>query len=247
MNLAVRRSFLKFSFHECAVAALALSAAISPAAVYGRPLPPRAPAKPAPESAGALAPDKGKFRIVLAGQEVGTEDFEISTTGGKWTVRGSTEAHTAGGGDMRTTGLLQLAADGTPIHYAWTADSPKKASGTVDFDGGTAKTSTDFGGGSPYHEDFKFTSPLIIVLDNNLYEQFAVLARLYDWSAGGEQSFPVVIPQDITPGTIKVSVGASASELVVKTADLEIHLFCDASHKLTRIEVPASNVVVERQ
>jgi len=151
---------------------------------------------------------------------------------------------------LKTTGALQLAADGTPIHYAWSAESPKKASGSVDFDSGTAKTLTDFGSGHPYHQDFKFVSPRVIVLDNNLYEQYAVLVRIYDWSAGGEQSFPVLIPQDITPGMIKVSVGNGSgglTELVVKSADLEIHLFCDASHKLVRLEVPASRVVVERQ
>lgn len=207
----------------------------------------RARKQPSSAPSSALAPDKGKFRIVLGGQEVGSEEFEISMSEGKWIVRGTTEAQAPGGVQMKTTGELHLSADGTPIHYAWTADAPKKASGTVDFDAGTAKTSTDFGSGHPYHEDFKFTSPLVIVLDNNLYEQYAVLARLYDWGAGGEQTFPVVIPQDITPGMIKVSAGSGANELVVKSADLEIHLYCDASHKLQRIEVPASRVVVERQ
>ncbi|MGB6431777.1 MAG: hypothetical protein WBF06_14420 [Candidatus Acidiferrales bacterium] len=210
----------------------------------------RAQSKPASASAVVMAADKGKFRILLAGQSIGTEDFEISSSEGKWIVRGSTEAHTPGGDDMKTTGELHLAADGTAIHYAWSTDSPKKASGSVDFDGGTAKTLTDFGSGHPYHQDFKFVTPNVVVLDNNLYEQYAVLARIYDWSAGGEQSFPVLIPQDITPGSIKVSAaGASGglSELIVKSADLEIHLFCDAGHKLMRIEVPASQVVVERQ
>jgi hypothetical protein len=207
--------------------------------------------KPSSAPGAVIAQDKGKFRILLSGQSIGTEDFEISMSEGKWIVRGTTVAHTAGGDDMKTTGELHLAADGTPIHYAWSTDSPKKASGQVDFDSGTAKTLTDFGSGHPYHEDFKFTSPIVVVLDNNLYEQYAILARLYNWGAGGEQSFPVLIPQDITPGTIKVSAAGGASggltELVVKSADLEIHLFCDGSHKLVRLEVPASRVVVERQ
>jgi hypothetical protein len=190
----------------------------------------RALPKPSSAPGVVIAQDKGKFRILLSGQSIGTEDFEISMSEGKWIVRGTTVAHTAGGDDMKTTGELHLAADGTPIHYAWSTDSPKKASGQVDFDSGTA---------------------IVVVLDNNLYEQYAILARLYNWGAGGEQSFPVLIPQDITPGTIKVSAAGGASgglaELVVKSADLEIHLFCDGSHKLVRLEVPASRVVVERQ
>jgi hypothetical protein len=205
--------------------------------------------KPPVASAASLAPDKGHFKILLSGQSIGNEDFDISSSDGKWIVRGTTEAHAPGGSDMKTTGELHLAADGTPIHYVWSADAPKPASGSVDFDGGTAKVLTNVGGAQPYHEDFKFTAPLVVVLDNNLYEQYAVLARLYNWSAGGDQTFPVVIPQDITPGTITVSEagGAGGAELVVKSADLEIHLFCDASHKLLRLEVPASNVVVQRE
>jgi hypothetical protein len=210
----------------------------------------RAQTKSSSAAGAVMAPDKGKFRIVMNGQTLGTEDFEISLSEGKWVVRGTTQAHAPGGGDMKTTGELHLNADGTPVHYAWSTDAPKKISGTVDFDSGTAKTFTDFGGAHPYPEDFKFTSPRVIVLDNNLYEQYAVLARLYDWGAGGEQSFPVLIPQDITPGSIKVTADGAVgglSVLVVKSADLEIHLFCDASHKLVRLEVPASKVVVERE
>jgi hypothetical protein len=211
----------------------------------------RAQTKSSSASGAAMTPDKGKFRILLAAQSIGTEDFDISLTEGKWIVHGTTVAHTPGGDDLKTTGALQLAPDGTPIHYAWSAESPKKASGSVDFDGGTAKTLTDFGSGHPYHQDFKFLAPLVIVLDNNLYEQYAVLVRLYDWNTGGDQTFPVLIPQDITPGTIRISHGAASggglTELVVKSADLEIHLFCDSSHKLMRLEVPASRVVVERE
>jgi len=88
------------------------------------------------------------------------------------------------------------------------------------------------------------------VLDNNLYYQYAVLARIYDWAAAGEQDFHVVIPQDMIPGTVKVKLAGSSgqlSELVVTTPDLEIHLFCDANHRMIRLEVPASKVVVERE
>lgn len=48
------------------------------------------------------------------------------------------------------------------------------------------------------------SSPRIAVLDNNLYYQFGVLARQYDWKAGGKQTFPVLIPQDMVPGSITV-------------------------------------------
>src|SRR2546429_4276711 len=40
----------------------------------------------------------------------------------------------------------------------------------------------------PYTTLFRsFNSPLIAVLDNNLYHQYAVLARIYDWSKRSEE------------------------------------------------------------
>ncbi len=102
-------------------------------------------AKPTVPTTG-LAPDKGKFRISLAGQVVGKEEFEISSSDGTWSARGSTTAHAPGGGDIKATGHLTLGPDGAPIHYDWTAEAQKKGSGVVDFVNGTAKSAIDLGG-----------------------------------------------------------------------------------------------------
>jgi hypothetical protein len=92
------------------------------------------------------------------------------------------------------------------------------------------------------------------VLDNNLYDQYAILAHLYDWNAKGTQKFPVIIPQDVTPGMITVdSEGRKSAEggefdaLRVSTSDLQVELFFDAKHHLARIEVPSAKVVIVRQ
>jgi hypothetical protein len=209
---------------------------------------------PIASSAPVLTPDKGKFRIVLDGQTVGDEEFEISSGGGTWTARGTTSAHAPGGTDIKATGQLKLAADGTPIHYDWSAQAQKKATGTVDFVNGTAKCAANLGAGSPLMKDFKFDSARIAVLDNNLYYQYALLAQIYDWKAGGKQTFPVVIPQDLTPGSISVeSLGlqqagsASYEALRVSSPDLEILLYLDASHHMLRLEVPAAKVTIQRE
>jgi len=201
-----------------------------------------------------LVPDKGKFRIMLEGQVVGREEFEISPSGGTWMARGSTTAHAPGGADIKATGLLTLGPDGAPIHYDWTAQTQKKGSGAVDFVNGTAKSAIDLGGKSPFQQDFTFPSPRIAVLDNNLYYQYAVLAQLYDWKAGGKQVFPVLIPQDMTPGSISVeSIGPQQVEtakyetLRVSSPDLEILLYLDAGHRLMRVEVPSSKATIERE
>ncbi len=190
-----------------------------------------------------LAPDKGKFRISLAGQVVGKEEFEISSSDGTWSARGSTTAHAPGGGDIKATGHLTLSPNGAPIHYDWTAEAQKKGSGVVDFVNGTAKSAIDLGGKSPFLQDFTFPSPRI-----------AVLAQLYDWKAGGKQVFPVLIPQDMTPGSISVeSIGPQQVEstkyetLRVSSPDLEILLYLDAGRRLMRVDVPSSKATIERE
>ena len=201
-----------------------------------------------------FAPDKGKFRITINGQPVGTEEFEIAASGSTWLEHSSMTAHAPGSADIKSTGQLRLSADGSPVRYDWAAEALKKATGSVDFENGTAKCSADLGKPTPLRKDFKFTSPVIAVLDNNLYYQFAILARLYDWKTGGKQTFPVLIPQDMVPGSISVeSVGQEQAgngryeALRVSSPDLEIMLYLDGSHRMMRLEVPSSNVVIERE
>ena len=204
--------------------------------------------------AAIFAPDKGKFRILLDGQVVGSEEFEISSSGETWMARGSTSAHAPSGEDIKATGQLKLAADGTPIRYDWSAQMQKKAFGAVDFTNGTAKCSINLSGTPPIMKDFTFPSLRVAVLDNNLYYQYSVLARLYDWITGGKQEFPVLIPQDMTPGSISVeSLGPQQVEsakyetLRVSSPDLEILLYLDANHRMVRLDVPSSKVMVARE
>jgi hypothetical protein len=205
-------------------------------------------------SPSVFAPDKGKFRITIGGQQVGSEDFEISSSGDTWLERSTMTAHAPGSADIKSAGQLRLSADGSPVRYDWSAEALKKATGSVDFAEGTAKCSADLGKASPLRKDFKFTSPVIAVLDNNLYYQFGILARIYDWKTGGKQTFPVLIPQDMVPGTIAVeSLGpqqagnAKYEALRVTSTDLEIMLYVDGNHRMMRLEVPSSNVIIERE
>jgi len=109
-------------------------------------------------------------------------------------------------------------------------------------------------GARPFQQDLSFNSPLIDVLDNNLYHQYAVLARIYDWSKRGVQTFPVIIPQELTPGSITVESTGSASAdgktyegLKISTSDLQILVLLDGQHRLMRLEVPDAKVSVVRE
>jgi len=244
--------------------ALALSAAEGLRLPPSAPLAPRVPlqSKPAKNKtsqnpapgAALLAEDKGKFRILLEGQPVGTEEFDISQASGTWLARGKTEIHLPSGGTTQVSASLRLSPDGTPLGYEWSAQGQKKASATVEFQGGTAKMALQLEGSQPFIQELSFGTPRVVILDNNLYHHYAILARLYDWGAAGAQTFPVLIPQDMTPGSITVESagsqevdGASLEILRVRTADLELDLYLDASHRLVRLAAPASKAVVVRE
>jgi len=221
-----------------ACAALSLAAQKKPA-VASRPV--------------VFSQDKGKLTIKLGGQTVGHEEFEIAPSGGGWLAKGTAEIKPLEGASSKVSGSLTLQANGAPISYDWSAQAEKTNGAHVLFANGVASITLEMQGARPFQQDLSFGSPMIAVLDNNLYHQYAILARIYDWSKGGVQTFPVIIPQELTPGSITVqSTGSASSDgktyegLKVTTSDLEILLLLDANHRLMRLEVPDAKVSVIR-
>ena len=205
-----------------------------------------------PSAGSVLAPEKGKFKIFVNGQRVGREEFEIGPSGGDWTVRGNSEIQSPQG-VTHVTGTLNLKPDGTPTHYDWSMQGPKKASAVIEFTGAVANVELHVEGMRPYTQQFTFNSPQVVVLDNNLYHQYVVLAHLYDWNKKGAQTFAVLVPQDMTPGNVTVDSlgkqdvgGAKVEELRVKTEDLELDLYLDGQ-KLVRIVAPSSSAEIIRE
>lgn len=205
-------------------------------------------------AAVVFTPDKGKLTIQLDGQTVGSEQFELSQAGSDWVAKGTTEISLPGAAATRVSGTLKLQADGAPISYEWTSRADKTNGAHIAFSNGVAKITLEMQGARPYEQDLTFNAPLIAVLDNNLYHQYELLARMYDWSKRGTQTFPVLIPQDLTPGSISVEATGPASHdgksyegLRVTTSDLEVLLMLDANHRLMRLEVPSAKVSVVRE
>jgi hypothetical protein len=202
-----------------------------------------------------FSPDKGRLVIQLNGETIGSEQFELTQTGNNWLAKGTTELKVPGTtAATSVSGTLMLQPDGAPISYEWTSHADKTNGAHVVFSNGTAKITLQMQGARPFEQDLSFNAPVIAVLDNNLYHQYALLAKLYDWSKRGTQTFPVLIPQDLTPGTISVEAtgstnldGKSYEGLRVTTVDLEVILLLDANHRLMRLEVPSAKVSVVRQ
>src|SRR6266446_2001462 len=205
-------------------------------------------------SPGIFAQDKGKLTIKLDGQTVGREDFEIAPSGAGWRAKGTADIKPSEGPASKISGTLTLQPDGAPISYEWTAQAEKTNGAHILFANGVAKITLEMQGARPFEQTLSFNTPLVAVLDNNLYHQYAGLARVYDWSKRGAQTLPVLIPQELTPGTITVESTGSASAdgksyegLKVTTSDLEILLFLDNNHRLMRLEVPVAKVSVIRE
>jgi hypothetical protein len=207
-----------------------------------------------PAAPSVFAQDKGKFTIQLEGRAVGHEEFEIVPSGGGWSARGTTDIKTPDSAATQITGDLTLQPDGAPISYEWSSHAEKTNGARILFANGIAKITLAMQGVRPFEQDLSFGTPMVAVLDNNLYYQYAVLARVYDWTKGGTQNLPVLIPQELTPGTISItsagalSVGGKSYDgLKVLTSDLEVLLYLDSNHRLMRLEVPAAKVSIVRE
>lgn len=201
-----------------------------------------------------FSPDKGKLNILLDGKSVGREEFEITSSGGGWIAKGTTKINPPQGAASSVTGTLTLQPDGAPISYEWTSQAEKTNGARILFANGVAKITLQMQGAHSFEQDLSFGSPFIIVLDNNLYHQYAVLARVYDWSRRGTQTYSVLVPQELLPGTVTVdwagavnADGKTYEGLKVSTSDLEVLLCLDTNHRLMRLEVPAAKVVVVRE
>jgi hypothetical protein len=205
-------------------------------------------------ASSVLVNEKGKFNVILDGKSIGHEEFEIESTGGGWIAKGTTHLFPDNAPPTTVTGNLTLQPDGAPISYEWTSQADKTNSAHILFANGAAKMTVQLQGAHSFEQDLTFNSPRIVVLDDNLYYQYAVLARVYDWTRRGTQTFPVLVPQELLPGTITVDwAGAVSAEgksyegLKVVTADLEVILYLDSNHRLMRLEVPSSKAAVVRE
>ncbi len=259
MKIAIGKNGRRAARSVVALGTAAISLSLF-AAANARPHPIRASNSKADAARAAafpsvtLAADKGRFRISANGQPIGTEEFEIRPTGDHWLAQGTTELKPAQGAATRVTSRLTLQADGTPASYNWSTEGPKKASADIAFQGNVATIVLRVEGAKPFTQQFTFSSPQIVVLDNNAYNQYAILARLYDREKMGAQTFSVLVPQEMTPGSVTVeSLGeitagtAKFEELRVKTADLEVDLYLDSNHRLMRLVAPSSNAEVVRE
>jgi len=251
---AAKRILIPAAVLALAVGAVAL-AGTARAGAASPPVPQKQKDKKVAPAPGVFIEEHGTFQVQIDGQAAGSEEFDIRSNAGQWTARGTAEVPGENGATSKVTGKLELAPDGAPLRYEWTATSPRKAAATIVFEGTKATMELRLEGAQPYTQDFSFQTPPVIILDNNMYHHYAVLAHIYDWEHKEPKTYAVLIPQDLTPGSVSVEYagqqvlnGQKVDMLRVRSADLEIELYCDgAERKLVRLEVPAAKAVIVRQ
>ncbi len=200
-----------------------------------------------------LAADKGKLRILLDGQQVGTEEFQLSGSGTDWTSHSEVKLQTPGGPSAKITSNLRLGAQERPLSYDWSLEGDRKISGRVQFEGGLASVELRQGSESPFTQQHMFGEQRVVILDNNVYHHYGILGRLYDWEKKGPQNFLLYVPQETIPGNATLESagtqevdGAKYDVLRLRTDDIEVFLLFD-KQRLMRITVPGSKVMVVRE
>lgn len=201
--------------------------------------------------------EKSVFRIRSGDRQVGTETFTIRRTDSGFEASGELELEMPGGGQVSENCLLRLDLDLAPTDYQREQRAPKKGSLQVRFDPSEARltSSTDAGN---QDEIFYLSQRNLVVLDTNFFHQYSFLVRRYDSSGPEAQQFSVLVPQEATPGSIRLTragkeslkVGDATLEVnhfQAATEDVQIEIWATPQGEIQRISIPQANLEVTRE
>ncbi|MFQ5694554.1 MAG: hypothetical protein ACE5HB_01040 [Terriglobia bacterium] len=202
----------------------------------------------------AAEAQKGRLRILVNDEQVGTETYEIAGTVTEVHARGQV---TLGSGEhsLRHTTDLMLGADYAPRTYEWRMEQPHQAWLRISFRGSKAVVRFPREDGQEEEQIFDFAGPRVAVLDNNVFHHYLLLTRLYDFQKGGAQTIPVFVPQSVQPGAVTVElVGVEPREvggesvpvrqLSIRTEDNQLLLWVTEDGRFVELRVPRANVTV---
>jgi hypothetical protein len=221
-----------------------------------------AQAKPKPATAPLLysGTESGSFKIFFGGQEIGKEKFQIIEEGQR--VKASAEIRlTVERNNENVTfvvqPLLQFNRFFEPVSYDITQDAgPNKTKAHVIFKDGMSEAVYESGKEKDTRQIALKKD--VLVLDDNVFHQYIVLAKRYDFGKGGVQEFSAFVPQQFISGSVSVSdkgfedvqvrnQNTKLQHLLVDTGELQISLWLNDKHELLKLAVPKSNVEVVRE
>lgn len=210
--------------------------------------------------------DSGSFSIMVKGQKVATETFNVEQRNGASVIK--SEFKETAGSDPAQKSDLEITPTGDLIRYEWSQASGATISVSPNNEFLMEKISAT-GSGKPAEQAFLLPSTSSI-LDNNFFVHREVLAWRYLAAAckneGGNlkcqqtpADFGILVPQDRTSmhirleliGRDKVNVHGSQRDLMklnLTTEEVVWSLWVDDTDhfKLVRVEIPADNTEVVR-
>lgn len=202
----------------------------------------------AAEPQGAAA-DRGVFHIVANGKEIGTERFEIGTAPQGVRATAELQIQIEGIGKMVETSTLLLRGGIEPIKYERIQKSPKHGSVTLDF--GPEKASAHYKTNEGETKDMEYYVPKnVVVLDTNFFHHYTFLIRQYDFIKGGPQHINVLIPQEASPGMVRVEyagMDGALRKLVATTDAMEIIIWANDAGQVMKLAAPEAKVEVTRE
>ncbi len=206
---------------------------------------------PAAQPAGTPRPgkDQGVFLLSVAGKKIGEEKFQIRANGVNLEARAEIELRVARDGRelrFRTYPDLLLDIRLQPLSYRWRQEGSESSRIQMDFSGGAAQVRYRTLGGHRDNRQFDLAHD-VLILDDNVVDQYEIAAWRYNLASGGRQEFPAFIPQEALPGTITVERAGTATlsiggkrerctHLVVTTNLARVDLWMNSQQRLERLE-----------
>lgn len=202
----------------------------------------------------------GSFRILFSGEEIGLEKFEIVEGGQR--IKASAEIRlTVERGTDKVTFVVQAVLEFNrffePISYQITQESgPNKTKAQVAFKDGVSEAS--YASGKETDTRQINLRKDVLVLDDNVFHQYIILVKRYDFAKGGVQEFSAFVPQQFIAGSVSVSDkgmedvqlrngNMKLQHLLVDTGELQISLWLNEKRELLKLAVPKSHVEVVRE
>jgi hypothetical protein len=204
--------------------------------------------------------ESGTFRIYFGGAEIGQEKFQIVESGSS--VKASAETHLTIERNQEKVSflirpLLEFNRFFEPVTYEVGQESgANKTKARVTFRG--EKTDAVYESGKETEARQIDLKKDVLVLDDNVFHQYIILAKRYDFTKGGIQEFSAFVPQQFISGGVSVTdkgmegvqlsnQNVKLQHLVVDTGELQISLWLDDKHSLRKLAVPKSGVEVVRE
>lgn len=198
---------------------------------------------------------EGVLLVSSGGEVLGRERFRVSRSGDGIEATAEIDMQ-VGDTRVRQTTSMTLSLSGEPRSYRWQMKEPRSAKIEVKFQDGRAVVVFPLDNGGKDQKEFHFNTGRVALLDNNVFHHYILLARLYDFTEGGVQTFPVLVPQSVHPATLTVEDKGPESitvkqgtvlgrRLEIVTTDNRIRLWLGENNRFLRLEVPSAGVTVE--